>query len=330
MRALVTGATGFVGSHILARLIGRGAEVAILRRAGGDPWRIRHLLPRVAQLVGGLSDADELAEPIAAFAPEVVLHLAWGGVDRRRREDAGQHRANVEGSLRLLRIAAEAGCRTWIGLGSQAEYGPQDRVLDEAAPTSPRDHYGAAKVEACNRSIALCESLGVRFVWLRLFSAYGPADSPTALIPYTISALLRGERPALTPGTQLWDYLYADDAAEAIIVAAATAGVEGIFNLGSGQSLPIREILEIIRDRIDPTLPLGFGDRAFGPGQIMHLQADVGRLARATGWRPRTPLDEGLARTVAWYRRRLRPHAPGAASSRRGPQTRRVEMEIDR
>jgi UDP-glucose 4-epimerase len=333
MRALVTGATGFVGSHLVARLVGRGDEVAILRRAESDPWRVRHLLPGVTQIRGGFPDVDGLARPIAEFAPDVVFHLAWGGVGKAQRDDPHQHRVNIDGSLALLRLAACAGCGTWVGLGSQAEYGPRDGPLDEDAPTSPRNHYGAAKVEVCTRSRALAADLGVRSVWLRLFSAYGPADSPSALIPYLVTTLLGGGRPALTAGTQLWDYLYVADAAEAIIAAAATPGAEGVFNLGSGRVCTIREVAGRIRDRIDPALPLGFGEVPLGPDPILHLQADIGRLTRSTGWTPRTGLDEGLARTVDWHRR----HGPGPradahAGSPRASTSRppKIPVEIDR
>jgi nucleoside-diphosphate-sugar epimerase len=282
---------------------------------------------------GGLAQVDAAARAIADFAPEVVFHLAWDGVDKGRRDDPGAHRANVDGSLALLRLAARAGCKVWVGLGSQAEYGPRNRPLDEDAPTDPRDRYGMAKVEACTRSRHLAEGLGVRFLWLRLFSAYGPADHPSALIPHVITTLLRGGRPALTPGTQRWDYLYAADAAEAIVAAAAAPGAEGVFNLGSGRVRTIREVAGLIRDRIDPALPLGFGEVPFGPDPILHLQADIRRLTRATGWTPRTGLDEGLAMTVDWHRSGGR--GPRADARAGGPRTATsrppaVPVEIDR
>lgn len=306
MRVLVTGATGFVGSHVAAELVGRGDEVAVLRRAGGDAWRIAGLLPRVTTIAGDLSDVGASAGAIEAFAPEAVVHLAWAGVAKSRRDDREQMEANIDGSLALLRVAARAGCRAWVALGSQAEYGPQGRRLDESAPLAPRSLYGRAKVEACERSRRLAEGLGVRFAWLRLFSAYGPADGPATLVSYVIGALLRGDRPALTSGEQPWDFLYVGDAAEAIAATAAAPGAEGIYNLGSGRAVRVREAVEMIRDRIDPRLPLGFGEVPPGAEAPRHLEADIGRLAGATGWRPRTDLGDGLARTVDWFRRRAR------------------------
>ena len=142
----------------------------------------------------------------------------------------------------------------------------------------------------------------MRWAWLRLFSVYGPDDNPGWLIPGIISQLLEGKEPPLTPGTQKWDYLHIRDAAEAVVAAAVSDKAQGIFNLGSGQPIAVRTIAETIRDLIDPTLPLGFGQVAFRPDQVMHLEADITRLKAATGWQPRTSLRDGLAETIASMR----------------------------
>jgi nucleoside-diphosphate-sugar epimerase len=145
----------------------------------------------------------------------------------------------------------------------------------------------------------------MRFAWLRLFSAYGPMDDSGWMIPSLIQQLLRRERPLLTAGTQLWDYLYVADAARAIAQVALTPQASGMFNLGSGRPETIRSVAERIRDAIDPKLPLGLGEVPFRPDQVMHLEADIGRLRATTGWSPEIDLNEGLRRTIAWFRERL-------------------------
>src|ERR1019366_4311588 len=107
-------------------------------------------------------------------------------------------------------------------------------------------------------------------------------------------------RPKLTRGEQMWDYLHVDDVASAV-VATFDSDARGVFNLGSGRALRLRAIVKMIRDAIDPALPLGFGDVAYRPDQVMHLEADVSALRSATGWRPAIPLEEGIAGTVAWH-----------------------------
>ena len=121
------------------------------------------------------------------------------------------------------------------------------------------------------------------------------------MLPSVILALLRGEKPALTLGEQRWDYLYVEDAVDAIWRAATTSSAQGVFNLGSGEAHTIKSIVERVRDLIDHNLPLGFGEVPYRPDQIMHLQADISRLKQVAGWSPQVSLDEGLRRTVDWF-----------------------------
>jgi UDP-glucose 4-epimerase len=302
VRVLLTGATGFLGSAVLRKLLADGSHaVAVLIRPGSDCWRIADLLDRVTPLEGTLETLSVAAPALAAFAPEGVVHLAWAGVSNRVRNDPDQTN-NVPSSLQLLRLAHRAGARHWIGLGSQAEYGPHPGPIREDAATRPTTLYGVTKLCCCLLTEQLCAVLGMRFVWLRLFSCYGPGDHPHWMIPNLIRHLLRGERPSLTAGAQQWDYLYVAEAAEAICRAALSPRAAGIYNLGSGNAQPLRTIVERIRDAIDPQLPLGFGEVPYRPDQVMHLQADIERLRQDLGWFPRISLDEGLRRTVEWYR----------------------------
>lgn len=261
------------------------------------------MLGRVHLLYGDLSDLSSLAPDIEQATPETVFHLAWYGVTGSRRNDPEQVNRNVTGSLQLFSLAQQAGCKSWVGIGSQAEYGPYDGLLTEGVPTNPTTVYGVSKLCVGMLTQKLAELAGMRWAWLRLLAAYGPMDDENHLIPAVTRQLLKGERPALTPGEQSWDYLYIEDVAEAIYRVAASQG-QGIFNLGSGTAVSVRCIVEQLRDLVDPTLPLGFGEVEYRPDQVMHLQADITKLHEATGWEPETSLAQGLKRTVDWYRNR--------------------------
>ena len=301
MKVLLTGASGFVGSYVLRQLLALpGAEVGVLLRDPRGAWRIQADLPRTEVLHASLDDADALEAAVGGFAPSHVAHLAWSGVLGKDRNDPSQ-RANVGRSTRLLEVAAQAGARHFIGLGSQAEYGPCQAKIDEATPTAPTTLYGEAKLSTCRTSAELCERFGMRFAWLRLFSSYGPQDSPEWMIPYLTLKLLHRERPAVTAAEQLWDYIYVDDAAAAIAAVVRSEQAAGVFNLGSGTAPRLRDIIEMVRDAIDPSLPVGFGEVPYRPDQVMHLEADIGRLKRATGWKPAVPLSQGIRQTVEWY-----------------------------
>ncbi len=300
-RVLLTGATGFIGSHVIRCLLARDCEIMILMRPQSDPWRIADVLPHLHVIHADLADVSNVADDICAFAPDVTVHLAWYGVGNRHRNDP-QQVSNISATLNLLDVAHRAGTHSWIGLGSQAEYGVYNRAISEDTPANPTTLYGVVKLSTCLLTQRLCRIYGMRWVWLRLFSSYGPGDHPGWMIPYVILTLLRGERPALTAGEQRWDYLFVEDVAEAICSVMVKSNAQGVFNLGSGEAHTVRSIVERIRDLIDPSLPLGFGEIPYRPDQIMHLQADITRLRQATGWKPMVSLDEGLKHTIDWYR----------------------------
>jgi nucleoside-diphosphate-sugar epimerase len=209
---------------------------------------------------------------------------------------------NLSYELALLQLAERVGVKQWIGLGSQAEYGPCNKPIEETAPTRPTTLYGVAKLCAFLLARHMSECLGMRCVWLRLFSAYGPMDDPGWMIPYLALRLLRRERPSLTEAEQYWDYLYVTDVAEALYRVATARDVAGVFNLGSGDAHSLRAVIERVRDMIDIRLPLGFGETPYRPDQIMHLQANIAKITGLTGWSPHVTLDDGLRETIAWFR----------------------------
>lgn len=303
MRCLVTGATGHIGSHLVRHLLECNVEVAALvRPTTNNLWRIEDVISRLCIISGDLSNIELSCAAIREFAPEVVFHLGWYGVGGRHRDDVAQLTQNLYGSIDLLCLAYESGCKRWVGLGSQAEYGAYNGILTEDLPTHPTTFYGTAKLCVCLLSQKLCEAYKIGFVWLRLLASYGPMDDVKHIISYVIVSLLRGQKPDLTLGEQLWDYLYVEDAIRAMWQLAINRKAQGIFNLASGETHTIRSIVETVRDLIDPNLPLGFGEIPYRPNQIMHLQADVSRLREVTGWSPQVSIDEGLRRTVEWFK----------------------------
>lgn len=308
MRCLVTGGSGFVGSWLVRKLLQESTEVAILVRPTSNLWRIEDVLSRLHILQGNLSDIEASKFSIADFAPDVIFHLAWAGATSQKYVDnIGQVYDNLPGSLRLFRVAHEAGARDFISLGTVLEYGRYSVPVVESDVARPSTLYGASKYAVSLLGPRLCEILGMRFCHIRLFWTYGPRDDERRLLPYVIKSLLAEEVAALTPGQQLWDYLYIEDAADAIYRLASAKSASGVFNLGSGRSYAIRGIVEQLRDMIDPTLPLGFGQLPYSPDQIMHLQADISRIQQATGWSPKTDLRSGLRQTIEWYKRQRQP-----------------------
>ena len=302
-RVLLTGASGFVGAAVLRQMVMQRRDVAVLLREASDTTRIDDLLGRVPVIRGDATRIEDARAAIAAFSPDCVVHLAWQGVKGADRNSQVQLE-NLPAAIALHRLAVDLGVARIIGMGSQAEYGPQGGRISEDTPTRPTTLYGAAKLATGILLERAAATAGQSFAWLRLFSSYGPGDDPSWMIPYLVDRLLAGERPSLTAAEQVWDYIHVDDAAAAV-VAMTESDASGMFNLGSGTARPLRDIVVMVRDLIDPSLPVGFGEVPYRADQVMHLEADVSRLRAATGWSPAVDLRTGLRDLVDHHRARL-------------------------
>lgn len=305
MRCLLTGATGFLGAAVARRLVERGHTVAGVSRSGADRSRLGAVADRVAWIEGSLDDVEAFGGALKAFAPDAVIHSGWTGVAGADRNAPSQFR-NVETSARLAELAGAAGCRTFIGIGSQAEYGQFEGPVAESAPTRPSTYYGIAKLGALQATERACERSGMRWAWLRVFSLYGPRDHASWLIPFLIARVMRGEKPSLTGCEQTWDFLHVDDAAAAVVAVVESDAASGVFNLAAGVAPPLRETVCLLRDMVDPKVPLGIGEVPYASGQVMRFEADVARLRQATGWLPERDLAEGLRETIEWIRAQAR------------------------
>ncbi|MFZ3354898.1 MAG: NAD(P)-dependent oxidoreductase [Xanthobacteraceae bacterium] len=296
-RVLLTGATGFVGARVAERLYERGHTLALLVRSPKPEDRALALYPHCEVIVGDLGSPETYADAVRVFRPDALLHAAWSGVGGGARNDPRQIE-NITATALLLEAAIAAGIESFVGLGSQAEYGPKNCKLDERASTEPTTLYGHSKLAVCRVTQAMCRMKNVRHAWLRVFSVYGPRDNPGWLIPSLVAKLQEGAVPALTRCEQIWDFLYIDDAADAAAAVLESATAAGIFNLGSGTGRPLREVVTLLRDAVRPGAELGFGQVPYRSDQVMHLEADVTRLHNATGWQPATGLKSGLMQVV--------------------------------
>ena len=299
-RCLVTGASGFLGSHVARTLIDRGFEVAILTRDGKPPRRLADIATQLHLIPGDLQFPESYSQALAAFQPQAILHLAWMGVSNQLRNDPIQE-ANITATLALAEFAAKHGIRHFINAGSQAEYGLLSKRISESDPTEPTTLYGQSKLAAAHALQSFCATHAIRFAHMRIFSTYGPDNQLYWLIPYLITELQNGRSPKLTGGKQKWDFLYVTDAASAFVEVLLTETATGIFNVGSGSAPPLRETIELIHTMVNPAIPLAYGEIPYRPDQIMHLEADITRLKNTTRWQPLITLKQGLKTTVEWY-----------------------------
>lgn len=227
---------------------------------------------------------------------DAFIHLSWIGTFGPNRDNTDFQLMNIQGVLDALELAKKMGCRSFVGAGSQAEYG-KGVELDER-PVRPLTGYGMAKFAAGKLGALKASQIGIRFNWVRIFSVYGPCSTAGSLTQYVVASLLRGESPNLTPCGQLWDFLYTEDAVAAL-AAVAEKGVAGkTYELGSGVSGTIRSFIERVPSIIGVDLPINFGAIPYPEGQVMKMCANVEELKRDTGWNPEHSFEEGI-RAVA-------------------------------
>lgn len=300
---VMTGATGAVGQALCRLLLSK--EIEIYAPCRKESRRVKNLPqhPLLHIVSCDLSELQTLPLRLPELRADVFYHFGWAGNDGSNRDNTAIQAENIQYTLDACEAAAQLGCTVWIGTGSQAEYGRVNTALTAETPCFPEIGYGIAKLCAGQFSRLECRKRGIEHIWTRLLSVYGPYEQATSMTVSTITKLLSGETPAMTAGEQIWDYLYADDAAEALLRMAYCGHDGAVYPLGSGSARPLREYVEELRDAVDPAAEIRFGAVPYAPNQIMHLEADIRALTADTGFIPQVSFSDGIRRTVEWVRK---------------------------
>ena len=286
---IVTGAAGFLGCNLTERLMQEeDAHIYAVVRPN-SPHNAR-LAPseRLTIVPADLSEYTHLDEMIEE-ACDVFFHLAWQG----GRYDFAEQYGNIADTIGALEAAARLGCTRFICTGSQAEYGRQTALITEETCPHPADAYGAAKLAACALTRQRAADLGIEWIWGRVFSLYGKYEQDGRMLPALVKSL-RSEQPfALSSsGEQNWDYLYAADAADALLALAEQGRAGEIYNIANGDYRPLRDFIAEAQRTIAPNAVVSYSEETGN----FSLQASVDKLRRDTGWQPTTGFIEGLCR----------------------------------
>ncbi|MBR5404983.1 MAG: NAD-dependent epimerase/dehydratase family protein [Oscillospiraceae bacterium] len=302
--AVITGPTGAIGTALCRRLLREDIKVYAAVRPGSPRTANLPQHPLLRVIPCDITALNRLPESVPEGGADAFFHLAWTDTTGSGRNDMKAQVQNIGCAVDAAAAAKALGCKVFLFAGSQAEYGRVSGLLTPDTPCFPENGYGMAKLCAGAMTRTDCEAAGIAHIRMRVLSVYGIHDGEGSMISTVIRKLLAGETPQLTAGEQRWDYLYADDAAEAFFLAARDGRDGAVYPLGSGQALPLRRYVEQLRDCIDPALPLGFGAVPYSEKQVMHLQADISALTADTGFLPAYDFAAGIAETVRYYRQK--------------------------
>ncbi len=301
MRVLLTGAAGFIGSHVARLAVQEGHEVVALVRPGRSQRRLGGERDRLRLLEGDLREAQALEAPLRERVPDVCLHLAWYAEPGGRCLWAQENLDCLTGSLAFLRVLRDVSCPRLVLAGTSIEYDTSTGYVSETSPIQPKNLYAAAKHALFLTATRFDERGDLSVAGARIFSVYGPWEDPRRLVPFVISKLLAGEPCDLTRGEQIRDYSHVEDAAGALW-AIAKSSVVGPVNVGSSEPVSVASVAGRLGELLGRPELLRFGVRPSPPGDPRFLVANTERLRNEVGFVPDYDLPSGLAHTVDWWR----------------------------
>lgn len=304
-KAIVTGATGFIGKFLVRELVKQNIEViAIVRKNTSNLKTISNLPVRIVEC--NISDYYMIPDLVADRDVDALFHIAWQGVSDMDARDQTIQMQNLTSTLDIIDAMHMMGIRTFVGCGSMHEAEALVEMSEDKTIVNLGYMYKATKTAAHWIGKAKAGNYGIRFFW-PLINTYGEEERSARLVNTVIRKILRGESPDLSAGNQYYDFVHVTDVARALILIA-DKGVDGTnYTIGSGDAKPLKEFLKIV-GRVANSLhggediELGFGKITSNVVSLPITTFDIEKLYSDTGFRPLVTFEEGIMRTAQWIK----------------------------
>lgn len=303
--ALVTGASGFIGSHLVRRLVREGFHVHVICRPQSNFWRLADTLPEIDRHIAALEDPISLRRVVNAVRPQRIFHLASATVVAGSAAEAADLvTVNLLGTVNLLDACQDVNYGAFVNTGDSFEYSAGSAPLSESDACRPNTLHGITKLAATLHAQAMAAAHARPIVALRLFSTYGPDDNPKRLVPRVIAGALAGAKLSLSRPDIARDWVFIDDLIELYLEAARRASElsGGVFNAGSGVSTDLGQIVEMILSLTGSKAEAGWGLFQAPEHDRYPWIADMRHTFNTFAWRPATSLEAGLGATIAAMR----------------------------
>ena len=297
---IITGATGFIGTWLIKEMISNSVQVTAIVR---DKNRIS---PEISSKITVIQTDSYYNVELEDGDFDVFYHLAWGGVSSTYKNNLDIQLSNIKISVEALELANKLRCKKFIAAGTVAEYTMCDNIMNYSQRQTPSDLYGAAKTSSYFFLEVLARQLQIPFIWALLPSTFGEGRNDNNIIIYTIRELLAGKKPKFGELDQMWDFLYVSEVTRALWLIGEKGMANKIYGIGSGQFLRLKDYIIKIRDMINPDLELGINEIS-GNGNSKVISSCVGTydLAKDTGFRVETNFEEGIRKTIDYYKRKI-------------------------
>ena len=283
---LITGASCFIGKPLMKKLLEQGYKVyAVVRQ----PEKITFSHQELHIIKCDMKDYAKLTALIDDKI-DIFYHLAWNGTRGSDRLNEEMQRENTVYSLNAVKIAHELGAKAFVGIGSQAEYGNCEGIVTEDYPAAPTTAYGEEKLEVCIRGRQMADKLGMKFLWPRIFSAYGVGDYEGTLVISSLRKMLRNEPVQLSVCTQIWDFLNIHDVVSALI--SLPQAESGVYNFASGEYRVLKEYVEEMKKLAGSSSELMYGTNP--NAMVVSFMPNSNKLKRAINWKPKVSFEAGI------------------------------------
>lgn len=290
MRVFVTGGTGFNGKFIVSKLDNGKNKILVLSRNANNLFQSRN----ISLVKGNLASANGWMHIVKNFNPQAAVHLAWEGIP-----DYGVQSSikNLNYGLNIIEFLGKIGCKTILVTGTIWEYGNQKGKLSEDYCTKSFNALTAAKNSLHYLGREIARDYKMNFIWTRLANCYGPGRHETSLIPYLIKSAKSNKKIEIRDPNAQNDFIYVEDVALAISQLLLKYGKSGIFNIGSGKLISVKDIIK----KVFKVLKVNREIKITSQKQIDSFSfayADISKIKKEISWHPKIDIDEGLKRTI--------------------------------
>jgi len=308
MRVLITGATGFIGANLAHFFVNEKADVHILLRESSNTWRINSILSRLNKHYCDLTDREDTKRVISEVRPNIVFHLAMYGGYPFQNDSFKMINTNYIGTINLLDACIEEEFDCFINTGSSSEYGIKDKPMKESDLLEPIDVYGVTKAAATLYCQVLAKKYNLPIFVLRLFSPYGYYEEPARLIPYLIISMLKNEKIKLASPYAVRDFIFIEDVVDVFLLTIDKKDqiLPGtILNVGSGSDTKVIEVFKMLKEIVGYKMDFTVEGFPRDSEQLHIWRANIEKIQKTLGWYPKYKLEDGLIKTVKWFRENI-------------------------